>query len=417
MRKLILCLIICSSVLLSCSTKKENKNKVTITFETFEWLPVQQKWMKEFIKRFEQEHPGIEVKMQFAADNRKVLVEIAGGTAPDVFFGGNWDGPNLVLKKSVIDLMPYIKEDKLDLNQYFTSLIEIFKYDEGLYAFPVFGMSFGLVYNKKIFDQNKYPYPDENWTLDDFLKAAIALTKRDANGKIIHYGTLRPHSWNTMLSNGGKIFDFQNKKFVINSKQNIETVQFLTDLEKKYKVCPGEAEIQQWGKGGIIPLFTTGKIAMYVCTSTEISEFKKTKNLEWGIVPIPKGKKGRIIGIGVGCLYIASQSKHKKEAWEFVKSYCGETGQTLFAEIAAAGVPSLKKVAYSIYSGPGNEKNKVFIDALNYLTRDANLHKLPFWMEIETNIFTPGLDLIYMQKKTVEKGLEEINNRANELIK
>ncbi|MBU1078102.1 MAG: extracellular solute-binding protein, partial [Spirochaetes bacterium] len=202
---------------ISCFRVKSNENQ--IRFLTFEQLPQQQILIKKIIADFEAKHPDIKVKNEFSPDPRKVLIEMAAGTPPDVFFGGDWNFFMLASKVKLADLTAFIKKDDINMKDHFDKAVKLFTWKGKIYGMPLHFSTFALAYNRDMFDRAGLPYPDKNWTWDDFYKTAKALTKDVNNDKIIdEYGTTLPGWRLWLIANKGSVFSKDGTKCVINSK-------------------------------------------------------------------------------------------------------------------------------------------------------------------------------------------------------
>ena len=156
--------------------------KTTIEFmhwggdETFEGV------YQERIENFEKENPDIKVKTITVADDydTKLQTMIAGKQAPDVAQVSE-NGSGFASKNAFIDLTDKIKEANIDIAATWGSAIDLYTLDNKIFGIPDRGGSSLLYYNKVLFDEAGIEYPNENWTIDDYYKAAETLTK-DTNG-------------------------------------------------------------------------------------------------------------------------------------------------------------------------------------------------------------------------------------------
>ncbi len=85
----------------------------------------------------------------------------------------------------LLDMTPLLTSD-FDFTQddFFPAALSAFQWDGGTWALPV-TMSFDvLIYDRLAFDKAGYPYPDDTWTLSNFIDAAEALTIRDESGNV-----------------------------------------------------------------------------------------------------------------------------------------------------------------------------------------------------------------------------------------
>jgi ABC-type glycerol-3-phosphate transport system substrate-binding protein len=88
-----------------------------------------------------------------------------------------------------LDLTPLINVDSsLDTNDFFPNIWQSYQWDGGMWAMPVSASVRILAYKPAAFDEAGLAYPNENWTIDDLVTAAQALSKKDENGKVIQPG-------------------------------------------------------------------------------------------------------------------------------------------------------------------------------------------------------------------------------------
>jgi len=124
-------------------------------------------------------------------------------------------------------------------------------------------------------------------------------------------------------SNGGGIYE--EGKLVLNSPQNVETLEFLKKLVKDYKIVSPEAVAFEWNRAS--QLFATGKAVVAFGGSYEkkmIQEVSGWSNEEFlqkvGYTPIPAGPGGKSSTTAGGMCYVVYQkSPHKNIAFEILK--------------------------------------------------------------------------------------------------
>src|ERR1041384_4018813 len=142
---------------------------------------------------FQKVHPEIKVELtrvQYSEYMTKLFTQFAGGIAPDVIFVSTDDALNLSARGILEPLDEYIKADpSFPVKDYWPSLIEDYTINGHLWAAPRdIDPECDVYYNKAAFDEAHLPYPTDDWTWDDFLRAAKALVKRNAKGDVTRWG-------------------------------------------------------------------------------------------------------------------------------------------------------------------------------------------------------------------------------------
>jgi multiple sugar transport system substrate-binding protein len=95
------------------------------------------------------------------------------------------------------DLMPTIRGDPaFRLDDFFPNVVDIARQGDRLYAIPSDFTPMVIVYNKRVFDEARRPYPRPGWTRGEFLETAQALTVRSPR---------RPIRWKTAAAAAGAL--------------------------------------------------------------------------------------------------------------------------------------------------------------------------------------------------------------------
>lgn len=298
---------------------------------------------------FESMYPGVKINIQNESWGNyftKLKNEWVGDKAPDVMFLDNvptWAGGGILES-----IEPYIKHDKFDTSDFYPGLLDSFKYNGALYGLPRDNDTKVIYVNLDMLKEAGISVPQAGWTWQDLRNAALKLTQRDAVGNITRYGfAFEPDTWWRLWvwQNGGELYDKYTApqpptKLLLNNKDSADAVQFFADLINKDNVTPTYEQMNSGDK--IAEMFTSRKVAMAFGNHTNIATYGKTPGLRWDVVPLPAGKK-RVNVLGGAGYTINKSSKHKEEAWQFIKWLTGPAGQALFADTGLM-VPARKSV-------------------------------------------------------------------------
>lgn len=371
----------------------------------------------EVIKAFAATHPNIKIVVQHSPWSSyfdKIQTQMAGQTAPDVMFLNNI--PSYASRGVLENLDPYIKESGFDISGFYPELMRTFMYRGHVYGFPRDNDTTVLYYNKSLFDAAGVKYPDETWRWNDFLEAAKKLTKTDARGRVIQYGVALEFNKYPLFvyQNGGSVVDdpLEPTKFLLNEPKAAEGIQFMADLINVHKVAPSFVDMKQMGD--TTQLFLTGRVAMVMTNAARIPTFKDA-NFAWDVAPLPAGPTGiRANSMGGAGYVMSSTSKHKKEAWEFLKFLCGREGQTIFASTGVA-VPAYRcpETAAAFLA----DKTPAHKDVFPKETEQGRL--FPFfsgWAEISTVLVDPTLDRVFIGETSAKTALNEIADKVQKMI-
>jgi len=99
-----------------------------------------------------------------------------------------------------------------------------------------------LTYNQDLFDEAGVAYPSEQWTWDDALEAAKAISNL---GDDMWGQSIGIHFWEffkIVQQNGGALVSEDGTGFTINSPENLETLRYMVDRVRTHHVMPNEDE-------------------------------------------------------------------------------------------------------------------------------------------------------------------------------
>ena len=217
----------------------------------------------------------------------------------------------------------------------------IFRYQGKPVAYSAANEILLLYYNKAMFDKAGLPYPPADakdaWTWDEFVRVAKLLTL-DANGNnatskafnpgaIVQYGAMVENlTWQLevwCLSNGSGFYAEDGSKVIINESAATEALQKIADLHLVHHVAPLSSGLTDDGVqrsliAGTCAMTTNG--AWNVGTSLASA---RAEGLDYGVAVLPYMKEKVTICTG-GPNVVFSQTKHPKEAMEWVKWYMQE---------------------------------------------------------------------------------------------
>jgi len=418
--RLIADLVVGLSVLVflaGCAKKPEGpgQKKINLSFANWEVTPQQLALWSKVVKEFNQVHPGINVKLEpVSGGTQPMIVRIAGGMAPDIFFWDTHILAPLIQKKAVVNLTPFIKKDKVNPQKFFRSAWQGVVFDKKIYGMPPYWGATAIAYNKTLFDKAGISYPQSNWTWQDYLDIAKKLTKRE-RGKIVQFGAVPPQLSTAILSFGGAWFDREGH-FSGDTPQVKEALSFIQDMRYKYEVSPSMSQLgpvrQAYRQE--MQLFMTGRLAMFTTASWTLSVLKEIKSFRWDIAPIPrKGKEERRIEEGAAILVISTQSKHFKAAWEFVKFATYGAGTRILARGGNA-VPALKEAAKK-YFLPPPEHIKIF-----YTQRQETAFspaRFTWYTEWSQKILRPERDKLLLDLETPQEMINNLKKKTKSFLK
>jgi ABC-type glycerol-3-phosphate transport system substrate-binding protein len=272
----------------------------------------------DFVKEFEAQNPNIKVKIDSVPANdsyNKLVLTTNAGNPPDVFMSF-WTA-SAVSNNLIMSLEDYV--DKGDFNKRFTTAGQSYaKYQGKIYAIPWRAGASVFLLNCKMFEEAGIEIPKLGWTWDDLAEISKKLTNKEKGtygfgivGSSTDYAT-EWQFWPFLLQAGGKIIE--NNRAAFNNEAGVKALEYLISLKPYIPEGFTSMDLNQ-----LIDLMVSDKVAMFQDGPWFIGIIQNGHpDFKICVAPMTVGAvPGNITG-GTA-LGISPLSKHKDEAWKFIK--------------------------------------------------------------------------------------------------
>ncbi len=389
-KKFLVFFILLLPVLLSGCAKSASNHGGSVSFMVF-GDPAELKAYQQLSAAFEAQNPGAKVELihiPSQTDYRKRLsADFAAGTPADVVLMNYRRYAPFAAKGALEPLEPYLKESKvLAHTDFYEQALDPFTWRGQVMCIPQNLSSLVVYYNKNLFDQAGLSYPANDWSWEDFLRTAQALTlDLDGDGRADQHGLgfevslarFAPFIW----QHGGEITnsDLNPTALALDWPLSAEAITWVVELQTKYQVTP---DLEQEAAEDSESRFLNGRLAMYLNSRRGVPAYREITTFDWDAAPLPRDQhQAGVLHADGYCM--AAKAVNKDLVWAFIEFANSPQGQQL---IAATGrtVPSLKSVAESAaFLDPGQKpanSRGAFLDPLPYIRA---LPATPTWIDAE----------------------------------
>lgn len=221
------------------------------------------------------------------------------------------NGPSFVL--AGIELMEQYKQNGMiepigdfwestgvDKSNYYENVVAKSYLGDELYGVPMqYNLQY-LYYNKDMFEAAGLDSENPPSTLEELRTAAIACTDISKNqygiGLPVDYGYYCSYLW----ANGGDVISSDGTANLLNSDENISTLEWIQKLANEDKVSPAGLTAAEADT-----MFQSGQLAMYTSGPWNINGLNEL-GMNYGITAIPAGTDGAYSAEG-GCSWMLSK--------------------------------------------------------------------------------------------------------------
>lgn len=309
---------------------------------------------RKLAARFHEENPDVVVDLRMfdlAAGGAPTLASMAA-TADCFQWYPNLQDPTQ--RGAVLSLEPFLDaDDSIALGDYYPQLLSSFTAQEQLWGLPADVTPFVIEYNRDLFDAAGLDYPAADWTWDDFLELAVALT--DDSGAETTYGYVAEvyESSDMMLMLerlGAQLLDSSGEQPAItfDDPSVVEAMTWYASLTLDYEVkttyitdltkLAGASSFYLEREG----LINGGKAAMWTNSGTSAMLFGPRKDVNVGVLPLPARADGksRTSLLTTSGYFVSAETPYREACWRWL-TYLSEQPD------AVLGFPARRAVAES----------------------------------------------------------------------
>lgn len=272
---------------------------------------------------------NIEVSYEAMTENYDNNLELSfqSNQAPDIF-------------RAKSEITPYIKKDMIiPLDEYLTDedrekygdtlgVQNINMYDGKIYSLPQFGNTFRLIYNKDVFEKAGLDPEAPPKSMEELREYAKIITEKLSSEGVYGFAMNLKNSYSALYRSLDEVarlsdmfyYDFEEGKY--NFDEYAKIAQVFADMYQDGSFFPGCESLD------IDPLraqFALGNIGMYMSGYWEVavydSQFPTEQNWAASVLPTYDGVVDGVNTMNSAgrSFVISSQTKHSKEAYEFMK--------------------------------------------------------------------------------------------------
>jgi multiple sugar transport system substrate-binding protein len=357
---------------------------------------------RDLVKRFHETHPDIMVEVKavpFLTDPRD-LQSLAN--AADCFLGyPSFQEPEN--RAAILNLEPLLEADpSFAINDFYPQVLEQFTWQGQLWGLPAEVEPYVIEYNKDLFDAADLDYPPLDWTPDDFLALAVALTQGGDDDK--QYGFV-PEAYEgnalpVILERlGARLIDesVDPPALSFDDPATIEALRWYAELATVHGVRPlfvtDLAELEKapsfYAREVMI---NEGRAAMWTSSSSQSAMALGRNGLNIGVAPLPFGQGGTNSYLSARGYFISAWAEDPRACWEWISFLTGQWQ-------AVRGLPARRSVAESeAYRQQVGEER-----AVAYLTSVAGLER-PFQIFSEESWLRGAIYWLFQAYGQVLKG-------------
>lgn len=288
---------------------------VSITFAIPEAYEIDLAPYRALSEQFHQRHAEIAVTVQTAT-----LIDFSAvAESSDCFIWSNYGQPD-DWQEYIVQLQPLVEQEgNFSLDDFYPQGLHIFREEGALWALPLFLSPELIYFNRDLFDAAGQPYPQPDWTWEDFRATILALTGGTGGEKqygFAPYAGIAPDALNFVWQHGGALVDDPNAPTVstFNHPDVVEALEWYTDLALRYQAMPPPLTDDLVNQAQYAALIRSGRVAMW----TNIPQWGDPGyDFPVGVAPLPRDRQGAT-GFDSWGGYISARSPHPEACWAWL---------------------------------------------------------------------------------------------------
>jgi multiple sugar transport system substrate-binding protein len=363
----------------------------------------EQKIYRDSIERFNKLYPNVKVNYEpIPADfQTKLKAQMAGGTAPDVFYVDDQLMTAFAASGQLLPLDDYMAEAGVSRDDFIPSLLTIFTLDGKTYGLPKDWGTLGLVYIPEVLQEAGVAEPTTDWTWDDLRAAAKQIAEKTSYG-----GFCQNADWARFapwaFSNGGAYATDDYKNATLDTPEVKAMAQYVFDMYDEGSLVQASDVGASWCGEAI------GKklVGMTLEGGWMVNFMRQNyPDQNWKSVLIPKGPKTRADVIFTNAIGVNASTKYPKAAAAFTIFVTGRENQ---AEIVKTGF------AYSTHP----DQADLVVDPNDKAIAQGGLlpdSRVAYWGPNTgkvNDVVSKALERVYLRDQTVDESFAQAQEEA-----
>ena len=226
----------------------------------------------------------------------------------------------------IITLAPYVEEvESFDPAGFYPGIMEFCSLDGEPWCVPAGADPTVMYYNKDLFDQHQVSYPTIDWTWDDLLPMASAISDPDAGVWGYAFAAAGFDSMAFVRQYGGRLLDDWDTptRTTFDDPLTVEALEWFADLIHEHHVSPTPREASRTLGGGVDAYSAVrmgvyaGAVGMWMGNLSERGGVEAEWKFRWGMVPVPRGERPATAAV-LDAYFVTSQAEHPEACWAWV---------------------------------------------------------------------------------------------------
>jgi ABC-type glycerol-3-phosphate transport system substrate-binding protein len=255
----------------------------------------------------------------------------------------------------LLALDPLMEADTgFSLDDFYAPAMEVVRLQGHFLAIPQSILPRMMFYRKSLFDDAELEYPTPEWTLDDFLTLAVALTGEEEGRR--QYGYLgSPDNSDASFfleQYGAQPVELSKEPvaYQFDAPLTIEAVRWYVALGTEHEIMPvpefGPLDLDRFldAQRSWVATIKSDQTAMWSDFSPNtLSLISDARTEAVDMVPMPQGR-GYVADFLLKAFYISARTQHPEVCWEWIKFLTEQSSGFLDAQ---DGLPPRRSVAAS----------------------------------------------------------------------
>ncbi len=370
------------------------------------------------VESFRTAQPGIDVELIQVADQsdyrQRLGADLAAGTPADVVLVNYRRMAGFAWRGLLLPLADRLRaSEMMDEGAFWPGLLDAYRWRGTLQCIPQNIASLVVYYNRDLLRAAGIADPADDWTWDDLLAMAKALTAdTDGDGRTDHFGLgvepslmrVAPFVW----QHGGEVVNdpLRPNRLGLEGSLAREAVEWFVALQTVHHVVPDAVEEAAEPSED---RFLRGTTALFLNSRRGVPTYRAAAGFDWDVAPLPRDATAANVLHSDG-FCIPAATRDADAAWAFVEHATTPEAQAVVAGTGRT-VPSLRAVAESdAFLDPSlaPARSRVWLDAIPTI---RTFPILPGWVDIE-ELADEEIERAFYGQVSVEEAIRQAAERT-----